>query len=214
MPKVTKTRMNMLNFGDQTIQYVKYRLPFGAGNQQWDLIRGGAQQVSDRAGAAQTLTTSLQNGDPNLVSARKRSGAALTYGAGNCQEQAAVAYTYMRRMSPEPAYWFHYIACHQWKHVFAAISEDQNIVADRTVIVDPWPANAQAVRWEDHFCYGAPITPLRSKQGKWEITTPDEAMAKYYFGLSPAPQFMFPVDTAAYAIYWCSKNQQFISYTV
>jgi len=88
----------------------------------------------------------------------RMSGAAVTWGAGNCQEQAAVTYAVLRSTCDDQTK-ISYCIHNGEHHVFSAIGEPLVDPANAVVIVDPWPINAQALLWEDHFCYEPAATP-------------------------------------------------------
>lgn len=97
--------------------------------------------------------------------------AALTYGAANCQEYAAVVYVYLRQNLKKN------------QHIVSVVNEEQHhcftLISPVSIkkkpdpancyVVDPWPTKAQAVLLEDHFCWPkegwSRLSVLRDKPG-------------------------------------------------
>lgn len=147
----------------RVIQLAKQLLPMGAGNQRADVQRTG--------GASWHLTGMVQQ-NPNYVWTKPLSSGTITaaYGAGNCQDQAAVVYTILR--SEVSAIEKISFCVHQGiHHSFTTIGEPLVDPKNEVVVVDPWPINTQAVLWEDHFCFATSInvaagfSKIRTKTG-------------------------------------------------
>lgn len=150
------TAAKRLELGGQVIKDVRQMLPYGAGNQIADSQRTGGES-SGRTVLAMQDAGKLQGQEGVIRNLLRMAGAAVTWGAGNCQEQAAVTYTVLRSKcdaKTKVSYCIH-SGSH---HVFAAIGEPLVDPAGEVVIVDPWPINAQALLWEDHFCYESKAT--------------------------------------------------------
>jgi hypothetical protein len=146
--------------GDKVIRDVKSLVPYGAANQKSDVKNSDhngetvsrtmlAHKMSTRIGGFQQTANGLV-----MAHFMRMAGAALTFGAGNCQDQAAVAYSLLRERVDDKTYVsFCVYRTLLFGHAFAAIGRPYVDPDDEVVIVDPWPIHAQAVLWKDHFCY-------------------------------------------------------------
>lgn len=197
-----------LQIGDAVIQRVKQQLvPHGAGNQKWDLSR-----TSGHAGRLTGLVHSAYGSD--WARPMRNAGATMKYGAGNCQEQAAVAYLLLRELvdgATDVSF------CVAWatKHSFAAIGIPNTDADTEVVIVDPWPRFAQAVLWRDHFCRNdSKLQVLRTKKGG-KTGKIDKAAAKYQH-INYDKELLFLTDYPANPTWnheWCSSCKETIRYS-
>jgi hypothetical protein len=145
---VAADTLAMIKVGDDVIRRVRELLPLGAGNQKFD--HKAAQGQIQKPGSQTYLAHKAYEG--HYPHAQHVAGAAMKHGAGNCQEQAAVAYLLLReRLDGSRNVAFCYSDA--YKHCFAAIGNPTSGKAEEVVIVDSWPKYTQALRWIDHFCY-------------------------------------------------------------
>jgi hypothetical protein len=153
---VSAETKRLLDVADQVNRACRALVAMGAGNQR--------PNVSASQGRSHYLTGEVQS-HPNYVWDRplRNGGVTCAYGAGNCQDQAAVTYTILRStLSGAETTSF----CVNWviKHSFATIGIPGTDPANEVVCVDPWPIHCQAVLLEDHFCKNS-LTVLRHKVG-------------------------------------------------
>jgi hypothetical protein len=146
----------LIDLGNQVIRDCRALIAMGAANQ--------VQNVSASLGRSHYLTGVVQN-HPNYVWDRPlhNGGVTCAYGAGNCQDQAAVTYTILRsKLSAGETTSF----CVNWgiKRSFATIGVPGTDPDNEVICVDPWPINAQALLLEDHFCKNG-LQVLRYKRG-------------------------------------------------
>jgi len=162
-----------IKLGDAVIREVRRLLPYGSGNQKFDVGSWTATQTDTQARGY--LTQQLYQG--NYGRAQHMAGAAVTFGSGTCQDQAAVAYLLLRERLPTTT-----TACFCYSdyshHCYAAIGVPNTDPADQVVIVDPWPKYPQALLWTDHFCY-AHCGIYRQKPGVGQVGKLARAQAKY-----------------------------------
>jgi hypothetical protein len=154
---VTDPILQLIQLGDQVIKEVRTLLPNGAGNQQFDF---------DRTGGQSSYSTELAQKfyGPDWDRPLRNAGAAITFGGGNCQEQAAVAYSLLREKLNNGLN-ASFCVSRPYKHSFAAIGNPLTDVSDSVIIVDAWPKFAQSVRWKEHFCSDQTVEVLRCKPG-------------------------------------------------
>ncbi len=144
--RVSKDVMKKILIAKGVIEEVRRLLPHGAGNQKihQSVTNGWAQYLTDMAQAAADINNQWTR--PSRVA-----GAYVKYGAGNCQDQAAIAYLLLReRLSKK--YEASFCVAPTIHHVFAAIGVPKVDPDDEVVIVDPWPIMAQPVLFKHHFC--------------------------------------------------------------
>lgn len=157
---VKKDVKDLLDLGDYVISLVRELLPHGAGNQKFN------QKKTHGWGTYLTNTAqAVADTSNNWTRPSRVAGAFIKYGAGNCQDQAAVTYLLLREWlsDKEEASFCVANATH---HSFAAIGVPGVDPDDQVVIVDPWPEHAQAVLWKHHFCRkDSAFQVLRHKPG-------------------------------------------------
>ncbi len=161
--------LGLIQLGDAVIREVRRLMPYGAANQKFDVKRSTETQPMT------VLTQQAYQG--HYSEAQHMAGAAVTYGAGTCQDQAAVAYLLLRERLPATR-----TACFAFSnyssHCFATIGVPNTDAADQVVVVDSWPKYAQALLWQDHFCY--PICGIyRQKPGVGHAGKLQRAQGKY-----------------------------------
>jgi hypothetical protein len=154
----------LLNKAQDAIDKVKELLPFGAGNNQ---RADASDQTKWNAALA---TAAAQQLNPHMTTFPKLGplrATSLIAGAGNCQEQAAIAHSLLREsLSSE-----HRVAFAS-RRVSPGGNFDHHFVAawhkdspETRVIADPWPLQAQAVLQEHHFAHGSEVQLDRIKPG-------------------------------------------------
>ena len=156
--KYTPTdHLQKIAVGDSVILTVKQLLPNGAGNQQFDYYRNNNNSTRFTG-----LVQKCYGAD--WYRPLRNAGAALKFGAGNCQEQASVAYALLRERLNNSTF-ASFCVSWDYKHSFATIGNPLTDNPRDVIVVDPWPQLAQAVLQEDHFVADRPIDVLRSKVG-------------------------------------------------
>ncbi|MDA8049002.1 MAG: hypothetical protein M0002_03175 [Rhodospirillales bacterium] len=197
---VSAETLQLVQLGDAVIREVRRLLPYGAANQKFDF-------KNTETGPNTALTQQAYNG--HYAEAQHMAGAAVTYGAGTCQDQAAVAYILLRERldSSKTACFCYSDSAH---HCFAAIGVPNTDPADKVVIVDSWPKYAQALLWQDHFCYPH-VGIYRQKAGVGQPGKLARAKAKYagrnrYLDALGTLYWHFP--PAQYNHKWGRKNEK------
>jgi hypothetical protein len=141
---VSAETLALLRLGDDVIREVRRLLPYGAANQKFD-VKSSTETAPNTA-----LTQKAYEG--HYAHAQHMAGAAVTYGAGTCQDQAAVAYLLLReRLDSSKTACF--CVSEAYSHCFAAIGVPNTDAGEKVVIVDSWPKYAQALLWPDQFCF-------------------------------------------------------------
>jgi hypothetical protein len=209
--EVNKKVMGLIDLGNEVITMVRELLPHGAGNQKFNQTktRGWGTYLTD---TAQAVADTAHNWSrPGRVA-----GAFIKFGAGNCQDQAAVTYLLLREwLSARQEASF--CLAGSTHHAFAAIGVPNTDPNDQVVIVDPWPEMAQAVLWKHHFCRkdGA-FQVLRHKPGG-RADKISKAVARYE-RISFKKDEDYPAydwatrDEGTWNHRWCSTNAEQIDY--
>jgi len=157
-----------IQVGNYVIEVVKNLLRFGPGNMVWS-----GRESMVRTYAAQSMATRL---NPDVMHhPRNLAAGAIKFRAGNCQDQASVAYTILREAF-DASTLICFCSCPSEQHSFATIGTQYE---NGCVVVDAWPRFAQAVLLEDHFVYGHPIVVFKSGYGKG-VGGFEKAVAKGY----------------------------------
>ena len=154
---VSAKALSRLSHAKAAIQVTKKVLSFGAGNQT-EALRASQMNSNFRLQAMRDSTywslapelMNLARANPEALTAAK---ADLVHG-GNCGEHAYIAYDYLRQHAggDHIAY-----AASEIDHAFVLIGDrDTESPADMAV-ADPWPTNATACLWEDHFCVNTKV---------------------------------------------------------
>ncbi|MBB2925783.1 hypothetical protein [Paraburkholderia silvatlantica] len=151
---VTDDQMTLLNTGDDIIATAKQLLPFGSGNQQ------AADQMFPLG--ENRVLTGLAYSFYNHAKPRHTALAAVTAGAGNCDHFGAIAYVMCRERLPAQ---FRVAWVTGPGHSFAIVGKSGWNIG-QCVAVDPWPIQAQAVLFEDHFMSGSTLNHLAEKDCK------------------------------------------------
>jgi hypothetical protein len=209
--RVNQNTLALIALADEVIARIRYLVPHGAGNQTWnnERTRGWAQWLTDQAQMACDLTN-------NWTRPSRVAGAVLKFGAGNCQDQASVAYLLLRELLP-PTLEASYCVANKTHHSFAAIGVPNSDPDDKVVIVDAWPEMAQAVLWKHHFCRrDSAFSVLRHKAGG-KTGKLDRSVAKYDFinfdKNAPLPDYDWNTRTKGnWNHRWCVSNAEVIIY--
>jgi hypothetical protein len=154
-------------------QYVKSKMTIGASNKmRWDfpvawqcsgsLINKGAMReqvdidVLAASKAAPKPKTRLQlTYQAQRIILEKSAAAAEQFGCGNCGEQSAIAFVYLRRQKTFPLDW---MEVNDYEHAFVIIGRkrgsdttDARTWGDEAVICDPWRDVVATVRSEANY---------------------------------------------------------------
>jgi FYVE zinc finger len=151
---VSAETKHLIDLGDEVIRDCRALVKFGAGNQK--------QNVLQSHGISAYLTAKVQT-CVNRAYDRPLRTASITcaYSAGNCSEQAAVAYTILRSKLTA-AHAISVLASEPFEHAFVTIRSPHNA---EVVCVDPWPINTQALLFERHWCNPGRSYALLQKTG-------------------------------------------------
>jgi hypothetical protein len=146
------------------VQYVKSYMKVGAANKASDIIGsrlGSPIAVSDMRGEADSL---MYDGDSWLAfrgphnKVDVRAWLAKEHGAGNCGEQSALAFVYLRERGVFPLDWCQFLKPHR-DHAFVILNAKAEIRSNNfsewskgAVLCDPWggrveEAGCLAWRW-------------------------------------------------------------------
>jgi hypothetical protein len=159
MPKKIKIvndfAIDYLQLGNRIINEVRQLTPYGAGNQKDDVYRT-SNLVAQRTWAAQNAKATVPLQENPLkplttVHPQREAATAIAAGAGNCDQQGALAYCLLRK-TLGPEFVVHLIVNTGSHHVYAAY-EPVGFPEYRTV-VDPWPTFGQAALAGDSY-FGA-----------------------------------------------------------
>jgi hypothetical protein len=176
---VAQETLDLLKFGDEVIARVRQLVPYGAGNQKVDFAKTAGGAAHRTAAAQQTYGTDWSRPMRNAA-------ATMKFGAGNCQDQAAVTYLCLRE-SLGAGNEVSFCVAGQTHHSFATIGIPNTDSEEKVVVVDPWPIHPQSVLWKHHFCrYDNQLQVLRHKPGTKGIKTKiDVAKSKHYMNVKP-----------------------------
>jgi hypothetical protein len=150
MPVVSALAKTMIDTGDLITQQVKAWAPLGSGNnhpvhlgpcvssQATSIVLDG-QNTMTKAKDGSTVTNDWNR-------PMRRSAYVLRFGAGNCQDLAALAYCYCRDYFLETAQ-VQFVVNRGFGHAYVIVT-----MGSEQVVVDPWPLYAQSMMVADHFC--------------------------------------------------------------
>lgn len=133
--RVDPNTYNNLQMGEEAITYTRNNLPFGAGNQVFDIKKSRGESAARTAAAADMDTPSYPHG--NWV--QERAANAMKCGAGNCDDMGAVAHSYLGMQNLDQP--VNYVAQDDFAHTYSMIGNPRN---QNSVVVDPWPRKRQA----------------------------------------------------------------------
>jgi hypothetical protein len=198
---------NALHLAQATINYVRLTLTYGSANQIKDLTakygRDGATPVNGRTLPSLVacrdgvkLVLKQPHARPagwlgsDLYREGIGAGVAAYYRAGNCGEHATVAFCYLAHLG-YPGITITRCSSKLEDHAFVLIEGKGAGGKPFGVICDPWPSNAQAVLWSDHFCYraGKANQDLFDPLSTFEVTPDrmgDDPMVEAFKAVDPA----------------------------
>ncbi|RKP52501.1 hypothetical protein [Trinickia fusca] len=160
--EVTPEEKRLLEIGDAVIKQVKQDLHFGSSNQQESYNAYGPEaKLRTRFARQHNAHPQKEGRHP-----RRMALAAVVAGAGNCGEMAACAYVRCRE-SIGPQYQVLWVSARNADHSFCLLGK-LSWFQGHFIVVDPWPTQAQAVLYEDHFMYTLGKLPevLKRNNGK------------------------------------------------
>ncbi len=159
LPKkqVSPKALTRLGHARDAIAVTKKVINFGAGNQTEALA---ASQMNSKFRLLAMRTPSYWTLAPELYSMAQQNPEALTAAkadlvhGGNCGEHSWIAYDYLRTHAKGD-----HIArvASEIDHAFVLIGDKSKEPASDVAVSDPWPTNATACLWEDHFCFETKI---------------------------------------------------------
>jgi hypothetical protein len=159
---VNRDTFNALHIAQATINYTRNCLKYGSSNQIDDLKKL-RQELSPANGQSLRRVNAIREGAKSiLLKPHAKSdgltdelfqqgilaGVAAYYRAGNCGEHANIAFCYLTHFG-FPGLTITYCSSKLMDHAFVLLSGHFD-----SVVCDPWPGNAQACLWDDHFCKG------------------------------------------------------------
>lgn len=156
--QVSAKAARRLNFAKDAIAATKRVLHFGAGN-QIEAIAATKMNSKFRLHAMRepsywTLAPEVRQLAAENPEATTAAKADLVNG-GNCGEHAYIAYDYLRRHAAGERILY---AGSEIDHAFVLLGDHRLENASEVAVADPWPTQATACLWEDHFCFDTAIT--------------------------------------------------------
>ncbi len=155
---VTPKALSRLAVAKEAIAVTKRAITFGAGNQVEAIaaskmnskFRMDAMREASYWELAPELVKMARENPEALVAAK----ADLVHG-GNCGEHGWIAFDYIREHCAGDMI---ERVTSSIDHGFALIGDRSKESAAEVVVADPWPTQATACLWEDHFCFATGIT--------------------------------------------------------
>jgi hypothetical protein len=162
--KVSGKALGRLGIAKAAIEVTKSVLNFGAGNQVEAIaatrmnskFRMDAMREASYWTLAPELTKMARENPEALVAAK----ADLVHG-GNCGEHGWIAFDYIRQHAGGDVI---ERVTSDIDHGFALIGDRDKEPGSEVVVADPWPTQATACLWEDHFCYTTGITSRKKME--------------------------------------------------
>ena len=162
--KVTPKALQRLAVAKEAIELTKKVISFGAGNQVEALaatkmnakFRMDAMREPSYWELAPEVRKIAQANPEALVAAK----ADLVHG-GNCGEHGWIAFDYIRQHAAGDTI---ERVTSDIDHGFALIGDRDKETGADVVVADPWPTQATACLWEDHFCYTDGITSRKKME--------------------------------------------------
>jgi len=169
--KVSLGQIHTMKLGDEVIRATKAFLPYGAGNQELDVVRtqGEAERrtaalhamkghYSDEDKSHIRNPSDVSPHEQSLVEIKNGARLAISVGAGTCGEQADVA---MAALSLKPRdVPIHKVQFSFMDHamlVAGNLDEPRNLIA-----IDPWPLHASSHALRDGLASGLPFNKLHT----------------------------------------------------
>ncbi len=162
--KVSGKALGRLGIARAAIDCTKAVISFGAGNQVEALaasrmnskFRMDAMREPSYWTLAPELNKMARENPEALVAAK----ADLVHG-GNCGEHGWIAFDYIRQHASGDVI---ERVTSDIDHGFALIGDRDTEAGSEIVVADPWPTQATACLWEDHFCYATGITSRKKME--------------------------------------------------
>jgi len=173
--EVSATAMKRLGLAQQAIDHTKGVLSEGAGNQV-EALRATKFNSYFRLAAMRDPAAWII--DPSVYPLAQKYPDALTAAkadlarGGNCGEHAMIAFDYLRMNAASDIV----NRCDKQglDHAFIVMGDTEKEKDEELVVSDPWPTQATACLWEDHFAY----TSDRSKLNIRNTVTGDDEDVK------------------------------------
>ncbi|AKJ29215.1 hypothetical protein AAW51_2524 [Caldimonas brevitalea] len=161
--------MRTLHTGQESIQITKRLLPYGSGNQELDVLRTQGE-AARRSAAVHALKghytqqdmshirnkTDVTPEEQALLEIKNSARLAVSFGAGNCGEQADVALAVLSNMPRDVP--IHKVQFEFMDHALL-IAGDLNSKKNQ-VVIDPWPTHATSHMMRDGLADGLPYKRL------------------------------------------------------
>lgn len=162
--KVSPKALQRLAVAKEAIEVTKKVISFGAGNQV-EAIAASKMNSKFRMDAMREPSywelapevRKIAQANPEALVAAK---ADLVHG-GNCGEHGWIAFDYIRQHCAGDTI---ERVTSDIDHGFALIGDRDKETGADIVAADPWPTQATACLWEDHFCYTTGITSRKKME--------------------------------------------------
>ena len=162
--KVSPKALQRLAVAKEAIEVTKKVISFGAGNQV-EAIAASKMNSKFRMDAMREPSyweiapevVKIARANPEALVAAK---ADLVHG-GNCGEHGWIAFDYIRQHCAGDTI---ERVTSDIDHGFALIGDRDKETGADVVVADPWPTQATACLWEDHFCYATGITSRKKME--------------------------------------------------
>lgn len=162
--KVSSKALSRLAIAKEAIEVTKKVITFGAGNQV-EAIAASKMNSKFRMDAMREPSYwelapelhAMARANPEALTAAK---ADLVHG-GNCGEHGWIAFDYIRQHAGGDTI---ERVTSDIDHGFALIGDRGTEKASEVVVADPWPTQATACLWEDHFCFTTGITSRKKME--------------------------------------------------
>ncbi|MDF5740198.1 hypothetical protein [Nostoc sp.] len=137
--RVDPKTKDKLERADQAIDYTRENLPYGAGNQRFDIKNSRGESAARTAEATELDTPSYPEG-PWV---QERAANAMRCGAGNCDDMGAVAHSFLGspELNPSMNQPINYVSQDSFSHTYSMIGDTKD---KNSVVVDAWPRRRQA----------------------------------------------------------------------
>lgn len=168
---VPPAQLRIMKLGDEAIRATKAFLPYGAGNQELDVIRTqgeaerrttalhamkGHYSVEDRSHIQNPADVSPH--EQSLMEIKNGARLAISVGAGTCGEQADVAMAALSLMPRDVP--IHKVQFEFMDHamlIAGHLDDPRSLVA-----IDPWPLHASSHSMRDGLAHGLPFKRLHT----------------------------------------------------
>lgn len=188
------------------INWVRSFMPYGPGNQSWSWDAGGDRGFV-RMSAHFELVDALRSNIPeysNIYGKPRRLAAVVERsGGGNCQDIAALTYSYLRDNSQE-GWTICYVTSPGAHHVFATIGEPGVDPPSTIIAVDAWVEHPRPITLDRHFCGKGKLDVIK-KKGKRKTARTTLLSSKYPPLLPYSPDNLERSYRSRYRIYTKSE---------